>query len=51
MIIYNTEDTEFIIATPGIIEAPPYLSHLHCHVLRTDPVLMYIYSLDPSIAP
>jgi hypothetical protein len=22
-----------------------------CHVLRTDPVLVYIYSLDPSIAP
>jgi hypothetical protein len=22
-----------------------------CHVLRTDPVSVYIYSLDPSIAP
>jgi hypothetical protein len=29
MIMYNTEDTEFIIATPGIIEAPPYPSHRH----------------------
>jgi hypothetical protein len=23
----------------------------YCHVLRTDPVLVYIYSLNPSIAP
>jgi hypothetical protein len=23
----------------------------YCHVLRTDPVAVYIYSLDPSIVP
>jgi hypothetical protein len=28
-----------------------YLKKGLCHVLRTDPVSVYIYSLDPSIAP